>query len=95
MKTQGPSLQCVWFACDANNAIGTLSLPHECHFDHHVSPYAIPNTWGMTGDTLSFHKLLQYFCWHCGKRAQAIQTIMSIIWMTSRTEVEDRPGSEK
>ena len=72
VKTQGPSLQCVWFECDANNVIVTLSLSYECHFDHHVSPYAIPNTWGMTGDMLSFHEFLQYFYWHCSKRAQAI-----------------------
>ena len=54
MKTQIPSRQCVWFDCDANNAIGTLSIPHECRFDHHVSPHAIPNTRGMTSDMLSF-----------------------------------------
>ena len=58
-------------------------------------PYAIQNSWGMTGDMLSFHDLLHCFCWQCGKRVQVIQTIMSIIWMASSKEVGDHPGSEK
>ena len=89
VNTRGPRLQCVWFECDANNAIGTLSIPHECRFDHRVSPHAIPNTCGMTGDMLSFHEFLQYFCWHCGNLAQVVQTIVSIIWMANRKEVGD------
>ena len=49
----------------------------------------------MTGDMLSVHELLHYFCWHGGNRAEVMQTTMSIIWMASRKEVEDHPGSEK
>ena len=56
--------------------------------------YDIPNAWGMTGEMLSFHEILQYFRWHCGKRVQIIQTILSIIWMANRKEVWDRSGSE-
>ena len=96
MKTQGPSIQCVWFECDANNAIGTLSLPHECRFDHHVSPRDIQNTWGMTGDMLSFHELLQYFCWHCGKRAQVGNTDHNEHNLDGEQKrSRGQPGSEK
>ena len=63
-------------------------------FEHHGSQYDIPNAWGMTGEMLSFHELLQYFRWHRGKRVQIIQTILSIIWMANRKEVGDHPGSE-
>ena len=63
-------------------------------FEHHESQYDIPNAWGMTGEMLSFHELLQYFRWHRGKRVQIIQTILSIIWMANRKEVGDHPGSE-